>query len=52
MESNPALARFIVREFGVEGCRDFGFNVKEKRRQVSVYKRGSEQWNRRYQITE
>ena len=27
MESNPALARSIVREFGVEGCRYFGFNV-------------------------
>ena len=30
MESNPALARFIVREFGVEGCRDFGFNVDDE----------------------
>lgn len=30
MEENPALARFIVREFGVEGCKDFGFDVNAK----------------------
>ncbi len=49
MESNPALARFIVREFGVEGCRYFGFNVYDKINEtfVSMGKKALESgdWN-------